>query len=450
LPPHWRKEALLTRRRRRVIENGRMHVSPDVRNSFMTKIASNLQIDSIRLWDTIHETAKFGATPKGGVRRLTLGPEDKQVRDWFRAACEAAGLDVHVDALGSMFALRKGRDMTKPPVGLGSHLDTQPTGGKFDGVLGTLAALEVVRTLNDAGIETEMPICIVNWTNEEGSRFAPAMMASAAYAGDFTTEDILSRKDADGVTVAEALDNIGYRGASAVGTQKFTSFVELHIEQGPILEAEAKIIGVVDSGQGVLWYDGKITGFESHAGTTPMPLRRDALAALSEIVLAMERIAGQYGPKAVGTVGEAVIKSPSRNVIPGEIAFTVDCRSADAAIMDALDRELRAAAADIAARRKVDVTLDLVWRKPPTHFDAKLVDAVENAAAALGYSHRRITSGAGHDACNLNTVLPAAMVFVPCKDGVSHNELEDATQADCAAGANVLMHTVLALAGVAS
>jgi N-carbamoyl-L-amino-acid hydrolase len=235
-----------------------------------------------------------------------------------------------------------------------------------------------------------------------------------------------------------------------VGTQKFTSFVELHIEQGPILEAESKTIGVVDSGQGVLWYDGRITGFESHAGSTPMPLRRDALATLSEIVLAMESIAGKHGPKAVGTIGEAVIKSPSRNVIPGEIAFTVDCRSADAAIMDALDKELRTAAAEIAARRKVEVALDLVWRKPPTHFDAKLVDAVENAAKALGYSHRRITSGAGHDACNLNTIMPAAMVFVPCKDGVSHNELEDATRADCTAGANVLMHTVLALAGVAS
>jgi beta-ureidopropionase / N-carbamoyl-L-amino-acid hydrolase len=317
-------------------------------------------------------------------------------------------------------------------------------------VLGTLAALEVVRTLNDAGIETETPICIVNWTNEEGSRFAPAMMASAAYVGDFTTDDILSRKDVEGVTVAEALDSIGYRGAHPVGTQKFTSFVELHIEQGPILEAENKIIGVVDSGQGVLWYDGKITGFESHAGSTPMPLRRDALATLSEIVLAMESIAKKHGPKAVGTIGEAVIASPSRNVIPGEIAFTVDCRSADAAIMDALDKDLRAAIGEIAGRRKVEVALDLVWRKPPTHFDPKLVDAVENAAKALGYSHRRITSGAGHDACNLNTKMPAAMVFVPCKDGISHNELEDATQADCTAGANVLMHTVLALAGVAS
>jgi beta-ureidopropionase / N-carbamoyl-L-amino-acid hydrolase len=416
----------------------------------MTNIASNLQIDSARLWDTIHETAKFGATPKGGVRRLTLGPEDKQVRDWFRDACEAAGLEVHVDALGSMFGLRKGRDMTKPPVGLGSHLDTQPTGGKFDGVLGTLAALEVVRTLNDAGIETETPICIVNWTNEEGSRFAPATMASAAYAGDYTTDDILSRKDAAGVSVGEALDGIGYRGTEPVGQRKLGAFVELHIEQGPLLEAENKAIGVVDRGQGIIWYDGTITGFESHAGTTPMPLRRDALAALSEFVLAVERIARTHGPNAVGTVGEAVIAAPSRNVIPGEIAFTVDVRSPLAETLAAIDQDLQGAIAEIAARRNVVMTLTAIWRKPPTIFDARLVDAVEHATKTIGYSHRRITSGAGHDACNLANVVPAAMIFVPCKDGVSHNELEDATQADCSAGANVLMHAVLALAGVAS
>ncbi len=409
---------------------------------------SNLQIDSGRLWDTIHETATFGATPKGGVRRLTLSDEDRRVRDWFRAACEAAGCEVHVDALGSMFALRKGRDMAKPPIGLGSHLDTQPTGGKFDGVLGTLAALEVLRTLNDAGIETELPLCVVNWTNEEGSRFAPAMMGSAAHVGDFTTDDILARRDAAGVSVAEALDGIGYRGERGVGTQAFTGFVELHIEQGPILEAEAKTIGVVDHGQGVLWYDGRITGFESHAGSTPMPLRRDALATLSEIVLTVERIATEFA-QAVGTVGEAVIANPSRNVIPGEIAFTLDMRSADAATMDAMDARLRAAVAAIATRRRVEVVLELIWRKPPTHFDATLVQAVEAATNALGYSNRRITSGAGHDACNLNTRMPAAMIFVPCKDGVSHNELEDATKADCAAGANVLLHTVLSLAGVA-
>lgn len=416
----------------------------------MKRAASNLQIDSTRLWDTIHETAKFGATPKGGVRRLTLGPEDKKVRDWFRAACEAAGLEVHVDMLGSMFGLRKGRDMSKPPVGLGSHLDTQPTGGKYDGVLGTLAALEVVRTLNDAGIETETPICIVNWTNEEGSRFAPATMASAAYAGEYTTENILARRDAAGVSVGDALDGIGYRGGEPVGARKLGAFVELHIEQGPLLEAENKTIGVVDRGQGIVWYDGKVTGFESHAGTTPMPLRRDALAALSEVVLAVERIARAHGPNAVGTVGEAVIAAPSRNVIPGEVAFTVDIRSPEATTLDAIDKDLRSAAAEIASRRRVEIALDAIWRKEPTVFNAKLVDAVENATKALGYTHRRITSGAGHDACNLAIVVPAAMIFVPCKDGISHNEIEDATQADCAAGANTLLHTVLALAGVAS
>jgi N-carbamoyl-L-amino-acid hydrolase len=415
----------------------------------MAKTASNLQIDSVRLWDTIHETAKFGATPKGGVRRLTLGPEDKQVRDWFRKACEAAGLEVRVDALGTMFGLRKGRDMSKLPVGLGSHLDTQPTGGKYDGVLGTLAALEVVRTLNDAGIETDAPICIVNWTNEEGSRFAPATMASAAYAGEYTTENILARTDIAGVSVGEALDGIGYRGSEAVGAQKLGAFVELHIEQGPLLEAENKVIGVVDRGQGITWYDGKIVGFESHAGTTPMPLRRDAMSALAEVALSVERIAKAHGPNAVSTLGEAVIANPSRNVIPGEIAFTMDIRSPDAATLDAIDRDLRAACAEIAARRRVDISVEAIWRKPPTIFNDKLVGAVESAAKSLGYSNRRITSGAGHDACNLATVVPAAMIFVPCKDGISHNELEDATQADCGAGANVLLHTVLSLAGIA-
>src|ERR1700743_1330561 len=323
----------------------------------MTRNASNLQIDSVRLWDTIHETAKFGATPKGGVRRLTLGSEDKQVRDWFRKRAKAAGLEVHVDALGTMFGLRKGRDMTKSPVGLGSHLDTQPTGGKFDGILGTLAALEVVRTLNDAGIETETPICIVNWTNEEGSRFAPATMASAAYAGDYTTADILSRRDAAVISVGEALDGIGYRGDEPVAQRKLGAFVELHIEQGPLLEAENKTIGVVDRGQGITWYDGTITGFEIHAGTTPMPLRKDALAALSEFVLSVERIARAHGPHAVGTVGEAVIAAPSRNVIPGEIAFTVDVRSPDAETLAAMDRDMQAAIAEISARSKAAMTL---------------------------------------------------------------------------------------------
>lgn len=416
----------------------------------MSKTKSNLQIDSARLWNDIHETAKFGGTPKGGVRRLTLGAEDKQVRDWFRAACEAAGCEVRVDALGTMFALRPGRDMSKAPIGIGSHLDTQPTGGKYDGILGTLAALEVVRAMNDAGIETEAPICVCNWTNEEGSRYAPAMMASAAYAGEYTTENILGRKDIDGITVAEALDTIGYRGAEPVGKQKFSAFVELHIEQGPILEAENKTIGVVDRGQGIMWYDGVITGFASHAGTTPMPLRRDALAAFAEFVLTVERLAKEHGPNAAGTVGEIIIDNPSRNVIPGDLKFTVDIRSPEAATLDKLHSGLQAAIEEISKRRKVTIDLNQVWRKEPTIFDPKLVAAVENATKELGFSNRRITSGAGHDACNLATVMPAAMIFVPCKDGISHNEIEDATQADCAAGANVLLHTVLSLAGIAS
>jgi len=416
----------------------------------MTKARSNLQIDSARLWGDIHETAKFGATPKGGVKRLTLGAEDKHVRDWFRAACEAAGCEVRVDALGTMFAIRSGRDMSKPPIGIGSHLDTQPTGGKYDGILGTLAALEVVRAMNDAGIETDIPVCVCNWTNEEGSRYAPAMMASAAYAGDYTTDDILSRKDADGITVADALDTIGYRGADAVGKQKFSAFVELHIEQGPLLEAENKTIGVVDRGQGIMWYNGSIAGFASHAGTTPMPLRKDALAAFSEVVLAVERIARDLGPNAVGTIGEIKIDNPSRNVIPGDLAFTVDIRSSESATLDKLHDALQSAVAEIVVRRNVKITVEQIWRKEPTVFDTKLVDAVEAATKEIGYSHRRITSGAGHDACNLAGVVPAAMIFVPCKDGISHNELEDATQADCTAGANVLLHTVLSLAGIAS
>jgi beta-ureidopropionase / N-carbamoyl-L-amino-acid hydrolase len=415
----------------------------------MTKRLPNLHINADRMWADIHDTAKFGGTPKGGVRRLTLGEEDRQVRDWFRAACEAAGCEVHVDALGSMFAIRPGRDKTKAPVGMGSHLDTQPTGGKFDGVLGVLAGLEVIRTLNDAGIETDAPLCLVNWTNEEGSRFAPAMMASAVYAGDLTVDEILARKDNDGVTVASALDQIGYRGDEAVGKRRLGAFVELHIEQGPILERESKTIGVVERGQGVLWYDGRIVGMERHAAT-PMEYRQDALAALAEIVLAAERIAKGRAPNAVATVGEAVIAAPSRNVVPGEIAFTMDVRSPDGGIMTALDADIREAIIDIGSRRRVEITFDNVWRKPPTLFDAGVVGAVEQATTALGYSNRRITSGAGHDACNLNTVIPTAMIFVPCKDGISHNELEDATKEDCSAGANVLLHTALSLAGVVS
>jgi N-carbamoyl-L-amino-acid hydrolase len=336
--------------------------------------------------------------------------------------------------------------MSRPPVAFGSHLDTQPTGGKFDGVLGVLAGLEVMRTLADAGIETQAPLLLVNWTNEEGSRFAPAMMASAAYAGDFTTEEILAKRDAAGTTVAEALDALGYRDGETVGERRIGAFVELHIEQGPILEAEGKTIGVVEGGQGIAWFDGRVEGFESHAGTTPMPRRRDALLGLAEFALAAERIALAHGPSAVATIGEATIQAPSRNVVPGQVAFTVDTRDPRSATLDAMEAGLREAAAEIGERRRLSLVLERIWRKEPVPFDATVVAAVEAAAEGLGFSRRRIISGAGHDACNLAARVPSAMIFVPCKDGVSHNESESATQADCAAGADVLLQTVVRLA----
>ncbi|MGU3539254.1 allantoate amidohydrolase [Methylobacterium sp. A54F] len=412
----------------------------------MAGATHNLRIDGSRLWSTILETARFGATPAGGLNRLTLTAEDGAVRDWFRDACTAAGLTVGVDALGTQFALRPGRDPGRLPVACGSHLDTQPTGGRFDGVLGTLAGLEVMRSLNDAGLETEAPLLLVNWTNEEGSRYAPAMMASAAYAGTFTAEDILARRDAAGVSVAEALEAIGYRGTEAVGARAIGSFVELHIEQGPILEAEGLTIGVVEGGQGIAWFDGTVTGFESHAGTTPMPRRRDALLGLAELALAVERIAAAHGPTAVATMGEAAIQAPSRNVVPGRLRFTLDLRDPAGPTLDAMEAALRAAAAEIAARRNLAIAIDRIWRKEPVPFDPRIVAAVERAATDLGYPHRRMVSGAGHDACNLAAAVPTAMIFVPCRDGVSHNESEFASEADCAAGAQVLLHTLLALA----
>lgn len=406
----------------------------------------NLRIDGARLWSTILETAAFGATPAGGLNRLTLSPEDGQVRDWFRDACAAAGLEMRVDALGTQYALRRGRDGDRAPVAFGSHLDTQPTGGRFDGVLGVLAGLEAMRSLNDAGIETDAPLLLVNWTNEEGSRFAPAMMASAAYAGDFTAGEILAKTDAAGVSVGAALDAIGYRGAEPVGAQAIGAFVELHIEQGPILEAEATTIGVVEGGQGIAWFDGTITGFESHAGTTPMPRRRDALLGLAEVALAVERIALAHAPSAVATLGEASIGAPSRNVVPGLVRFTLDMRDPDSAALDAMEADLRAALPEIAERRRLAIDLDRIWRKAPVPFDPTVIAAVDAAAEGLGFSRRRIVSGAGHDACNLAGLVPTAMIFVPCKDGVSHNESESATRSDCAAGADVLLQTVLTLA----
>ncbi|MCE4224648.1 Zn-dependent hydrolase [Methylobacterium sp. C25] len=409
-------------------------------------MTSNLRIDGSRLWATIHETAQFGPGQAGGVNRLTLSPADGQVRDWFRRACEAAGLTVSTDDLGTQYALRPGRDASAKPIAFGSHLDTQPTGGRFDGILGVLAGLEVMRTLDEAGIETEAPLLLINWTNEEGSRFAPAMMASAVFAGDYTSDEILARSDAAGITVAEALQAIGSVGEERVGDREFGAFVELHIEQGPILEAEETAIGVVEGGQGISWFDGSITGFESHAGTTPMMRRRDALLGFSEFCLAAERIALAHGPSAVATIGEATIAAPSRNVVPGGMAFTLDLRDPRSQTLDAIEAELRASVDEIAQRRNLTSDFKRIWRKEPIPFDPAIVGAVANATEALGLTSRRMISGAGHDACNVAMKVPTAMIFVPCRDGISHNESEWATEDHCTAGANVLLQTVMTLA----
>ncbi|MBJ3774132.1 Zn-dependent hydrolase [Acuticoccus mangrovi] len=408
-------------------------------------MSTNLKINPERLWSTLMETAQYGATPKGGVRRLTLSDEDKMVRDWFKTTCEAAGLAVSVDAIGNMFATRPGTDPSAPAIAFGSHLDTQPAGGKFDGILGVLAGLEAMRTLNEAGYETTHPLTLVNWTNEEGARFAPAMMCSGVYAGDLDMATMLAGTDRDGKSFGEELERIGYKGPETVGERRFKAFVELHIEQGPILEAEEKTIGVVTGGQGIVWLDGVITGRDSHAGTTPMPMRRDAMNALAEVALAIEAVALEFGPAGVGTLGEALVLPGSRNTIPGTTTFKADFRHPDAEALTAMEAAFTARCREIADGRKVEIDVTRIWRKDPIAFNSTIVEAVEAAAAANALPARRMISGAGHDAFYISGTCPTGMIFVPCWEGVSHNEEESATEADCGAGAQVLLDALLRL-----
>ncbi len=356
----------------------------------------NIQIDPQRLWDAIMETAELGKTPKGGVKRLTLTDLDKQVRDWFRTQCEAVGCTVTVDEVGNMFARRPGRDNALPPICIGSHLDTQPTGGKFDGILGVLSGLELLRTLHDTGYETNAPIEVINWTNEEGSRFAPAMLASGVFAGVFTKEYAYSREDRDGLRFGDELERIGYRGPVPVGQRKLGAHFELHIEQGPILENEEKVIGVVTGVQGMRWYEVTVTGRESHAGSTPMRLRRDALRGAARMIEAVIAV-GDATADAVATVGLVEVRPNSRNVIPGEVFFTIDYRNPDDAKIGVMEKEARAAIDRIAAELKLEVKVEAIWDSPAVKFDPACIDAVENAARANGFTHRRIVSGPGHD-----------------------------------------------------
>jgi beta-ureidopropionase / N-carbamoyl-L-amino-acid hydrolase len=403
----------------------------------------NLKIDAERLWGTIMETGQIGGTEKGGVRRLTLTDLDRQVRDWFWNACEDAGCSVTIDEMGNMFARRPGRDNSLPPIMVGSHLDTQPSGGKFDGVLGVLSGLELVRTLNAAGYETTAPIEVANWTNEEGSRFSPAMVASGVFAGVFDRDYAYGLQDREGLTFGAELRRIGFQGEAKCGGRPLSAYFELHIEQGPILEAEDKRIGVVTHAQGTRWYNVKVTGFESHAGTTPMPMRRDALVGAALLIAELDAIALRHAPAAMSTVGVIDAQPGSINVIAGEVSLTVDLRHPEDAVLDAMDAAFRSAAERIGKERRLDIAIENFWKNPPTAFDGACVDIVRQAAEAAGYAHRDIISGAGHDAVYIARIAPTAMIFVPCEKGISHNETENIGIADAEAGANVLMRAVL-------
>jgi N-carbamoyl-L-amino-acid hydrolase len=406
---------------------------------------SNLRIDPDRLWSTLMETAAIGGTAKGGINRQTLTEHDRVVRAWFKRETEALGCTVTVDEVGNMFALRPGRHADLAPIALGSHLDTQPTGGKFDGNLGVLGALEALRTLVAAGYETNAGIVVVNWTNEEGARFAPAMLGSGVFAGVYSRAEADAVADIEGERFGEALDRIGWRGAAKAGGMPLSAYLELHIEQGPILEAEDKTIGVVTGVQGVRWYEATITGRESHAGTTPMPRRADAFVACARLALEVQAIALARAPTAVGTVGRVEVEPNSPNVIPGVVRMTVDLRHHDDGVLQDMEESLYAAIEHIAGDGKVRIESRKLHDLAAVKFHPDCVAAVRAGAETLGLSQRDIISGAGHDAVHLSTVTPTAMIFVPCKDGLSHNEAESATIEHCAAGAQVLLEAALML-----
>ena len=405
-----------------------------------TPIATRARIDGARLWDSLMTLARIGATPKGGVRRLALTELDGQGRDRVVGWLRDAGCDVRVDAIGNVFATRAGRTHA-PAVAIGSHVDTQPSGGKFDGNYGVLAGLEVVRTLADAGIVTERPVTVAIWTNEEGTRFTPVMMGSGVYAGAFTLEHCLAQRDRDGVSVADALAAIGYAGRDAA--PRFHAYFEPHIEQGPILEREGFTIGAVSGALGQRWFDVTVTGQDAHAGPTPIEMRRDALLAASRLVLEVRAIACAHPDDARGTVGQMYVSPNSRNVIPGRVEFSVDFRNASAGTLDAMCEALSRAAARVASEDGVQVDLREVVHFPPCAFDSALVAGVEAGARALGHTVRRISSGDGHDAVSVARTCPTAMIFVPCADGISNNEIDSARPEHLAAGADGRRRAVL-------
>ena len=410
---------------------------------------AQLRVNGSRLWDSLMELARIGATPKGGVCRLTLTDLDRQGRDLVTRWAREAGMTVTIDKIGNGFMRRPGRDNSLPPIMTGSHIDTQPTGGKFDGNYGVLAGLEVLRTLDDAGIRTVAPLEVCVWTNEEGSRFVPVMMGSGVFAKAFTLEHAYAATDSEGKTVKGELERIGYVGSQEPGDHPIGAYFESHIEQGPVLEDNARTIGVVTGVLGIRWYDCVVTGMEAHAGPTPMALRKDALQVAAQLMQEVVACAHRHPPHGRGTVGMVQVHPNSRNVIPGQVKFSIDLRNATDADCEAMDADIRAVADRISRETGLPIAINLVSSYPAQPFHADCVDAVARAAKALGYSHMPVVSGAGHDAVYMARLAPAGMVFIPCKDGISHNEIEDATPADITAGCNVLMHAMLERARVA-
>lgn len=408
----------------------------------------NLRINPQRLWDSLEEMALIGPGVAGGCNRQTLTDDDAAGRALFQRWCEAAGMTMGVDAMGTMFATRPGEDPDALPVYMGSHLDTQPTGGKYDGVLGVLGALEAVRTMNDLGLKTRHPIVVTNWANEEGARFAPAMLASGVFAGVHSLDYAYGRRDLDGKSYGEELARIGWKGTEEVGARKMHAYFELHIEQGPILEAEGKTIGVVTHCQGLWWLEFTLTGKEAHTGSTPMHLRVNAGLAMARIMEMVQEVAMAAQPGAVGGVGQVKFSPNSRNVLPGTVVFTVDIRSPDLAKLDGMRAQIEARAQAICADLGVGYAMEAVGHFDPVTFDPGLVTMVRAAADRLGYDHMNIISGAGHDACWAAKVAPATMIMCPCVDGLSHNEAESISTEWAAAGADVLLHAVLEAAGV--
>ncbi len=414
----------------------------------MTTLGTNHKINGDRLWDSLMDMAKIGPGVRGGNNRQTVTDEDGEGRHLFRKWCEEAGMSMSVDQMGNMFMRHEGTDPDALPVYVGSHLDTQPTGGKYDGVLGVLAGLEIVRSLRDMNIKTKRPIVVTNWTNEEGTRFAPAMLSSGVFAGMHTQDWAYDREDAEGKKFGAELERIGWKGDEKVGDRKMHAFFELHIEQGPILEAEGKDIGVVTHGQGLSWTQVTVTGKESHTGSTPMPMRKNAGLGMARILDLVDEIAWSHKPDAVGAAGHIDVYPNSRNVIPGKAVFTVDFRSPDLGVIQDMEKRLADGAKKICDEMGLEVELEKVGGFDPVEFDKDCVTAVRDAAERLGYSHRDIISGAGHDACWINRTAPTAMVMCPCVDGLSHNEDEEISPEWAAAGADVLFHAVVETAEI--